>query len=205
MASQITHVPYAKKVLEKFLTDREVDERSFFVGTLFPDIRYLGVIEREKTHIVDPTVENLKKLSNSFELGKYTHSLIDYEREKTLERLGMYKEIEPTKLSVYAMKFIEDEFTYPLISDWNKYIKFLNGVTDKEKELVGEESARTWHELLQDFFRQPPNTESMIHLAKSLRGFTDELLEGILNEEIKIKKNAAAMKIIGQTYQGLFG
>jgi len=33
MASQITHIPYGKKVLDLFLSDQKIDEAKFFVGT----------------------------------------------------------------------------------------------------------------------------------------------------------------------------
>ncbi len=42
MASQITHIVYANVVRKKFLADREIDEAKFYVGNVFPDIRYLG-------------------------------------------------------------------------------------------------------------------------------------------------------------------
>lgn len=42
MASQITHIVYGKVVLDKFLRDKGVDENKFYVGTVFPDIRYGG-------------------------------------------------------------------------------------------------------------------------------------------------------------------
>lgn len=203
MASQITHILYGKKVLDLFLRDKVVDEKSFFIGTLFPDIRYLGVIDREKTHDFTPTVEGLRNINNSFELGMYTHSFVDFEREKTLERLGAYNVMEKTKLSSYAMKFIEDEITYDLILDWNKYQAYLDEILEEETRLVSKESVEKWHKLLQRYF-QRPTWDNVIAFAKELEGFTPEILNAIRVEETKIKANPKAMEIIRNTYSSLF-
>jgi hypothetical protein len=204
MASQITHIPYGKKVLDLFLSDQPVDEKKFFIGTLFPDIRYLGVIDREKSHFSNPTVEGLRNITSDFEKGMYAHALIDIEREKTLEHLGAYNFIEGNKVTTYAMKFIEDELAFDLVPDWSKYINYLDDILIEEEDLVTKEPAKKWHGLLQVYFSDKPTWNSVVTLASALQGFNTETLTLVKNEIEKIKQDTKAMEIIGKTYSELF-
>ena len=203
MASQITHIPYGKKVLDLFLSDKKVEESKFFVGTVFPDIRYLGVIDRDKTHVFNPTIEGLRDLTDSFELGVYAHSLVDYEREKTLEKLGAYEAIEKNKLSIYAMKFVEDEVSYDLISDWSHYVDFFDHVLSEESQLVEAGAVEKWHNLLRGYF-QKPTWDTVTNFAKELKGFIPEVLNAVRVEEAKIRDNRKVMEITRGTYNALF-
>ncbi|MBI3954452.1 hypothetical protein HY333_00230 [Candidatus Collierbacteria bacterium] len=203
MASQITHVPYGKKVLDLYLRDQIKDERKYFIGTLFPDIRYLGVIDRASTHVNAPSNDELKNIEGDFQLGMYAHSLVDYERERVLEKMGIYSLVDKTKPLIYAMKFIEDEITFDLISDWDKYIVYLDEVLEEEIELVPADSARQWHGLLRSFF-QRPNWETVTNFALGLKGFTREVLEAVKVEEGKIRDDIKAMELIRGTYEAMF-
>lgn len=78
MATSITHVVFAQKVFERFFSDK--DKLEFFIGTLFPDIRHLGVIARERTHFHNLTIEEIQRKS-SFMAGVMFHSLLDEVRE----------------------------------------------------------------------------------------------------------------------------
>lgn len=48
MATPITHIVLTEKVFEKFFKDKT--RKDFFIGTSFPDIKYLKVIDRDKSH-----------------------------------------------------------------------------------------------------------------------------------------------------------
>jgi hypothetical protein len=204
MASQITHIPYAKKVLDMFLSGQKIDEKKFFIGTLFPDIRYLGVIAREKSHYLDPTVEGLLTIDGDFEKGRYTHALIDLERERTLTRLGAYDLLDNGPFVTFAMKFIEDEFSYNLIYDWNKYINFMNEVLSEEESLVSKEAVQQWHILIQKYFSSKPTPETVVVFSKDLKSFNPEYIPPTLKEMAKIRENSRVMEIIKNTGDNLF-
>jgi hypothetical protein len=48
MAAPITHIALAEKLYGQYFSDK--NKQDFFVGTSLADIRYLGTIERDKTH-----------------------------------------------------------------------------------------------------------------------------------------------------------
>ncbi len=205
MASQITHIPYGKKVLDQFLSDQNIDEAKFFVGTLFPDIRYLGTINREKTHVNNPTLEQLRNIPGDFEKGMYAHGFIDIKREELLERLGAYDVIQKnSRFTSTAMKFVEDEFSYSLIDDWGKYIEYLNTVFPEELNFVPKNTATKWHTLLKNYFNEKPSQSSVVALANNLRGFNQEIIQLVSDEVDNIKSNPKLMEIIQRTYSELF-
>ena len=203
MASQITHIPYGEKVLSLFLKDKQVDERKFYIGTVFPDIRYLKVIDRDKTHIDNPSIEGLKEVTNSFELGIYTHALVDQERERVIGKLSFYKIIPNDSITTYAAKFLEDEITYPLFKDWPKVVSFFDDILEEEIRLVPKEAAAKWHKMLQDYFESPPDKTSVTRLAVTL-GFENKLIQAATNRVEELRGNPKAMEIIKTTYGELF-
>ena len=203
MASQITHISYGRKVIDLFLKDKQVDERKFYIGTVFPDIRYLKVIDRDKTHIDNPTTKGLKENTNSFELGCYTHALIDQERELTIKRSGFYEVLPNDSITTYAAKFLEDEIMYPLFKGWSEIIAYLDYITDEELKLIPKEAAYKWHKMLQDYFKSPPNKTSVTEFAEAL-GFDDKLIQAVTNRVEELRWNPKAMNIIKATYGELF-
>lgn len=203
MASQITHIPYGEKVLSLFLKDKPVDERKFYIGTVFPDIRYLKVIDRDKTHVANPSIEGLKEITNSFELGFYTHALIDKEREQTIKRLGFYNVLPSDRITTYAAKFLEDEIAYPLFKEWPKVISYLKSTLEEEIVLVPKEAAAKWHEMLQNYFESPPDKASVTKLAAALE-FDSKLIQAVTNGVGELRGNSKIMEIIKATHGELF-
>lgn len=203
MASQITHIPYGKKVLDKFLSGRKIDEKKFYIGTLFPDIRYLGSIEREITHPANPTIEHLQVLTNDFEIGAYTHVLVDIERENVLQKLGAYNLLVPEPITFYAMKQIEDELTYNLYPDWGKIISYLDTILPEELVLAKEGPVRKWHNLLKKYFSSSPNPEMFKQLAKEIN-IDDAVIDLIEKKRKLIKEDQKLMGIIKDTYANIF-
>lgn len=87
MAAPITHIILADKIFNRYFADK--DKRDFYVGTSFPDIRYMGIIKREKTHFIDLDIKTLQQLP-SFEAGMKFHSLVDIVRENYMRSRGVY-------------------------------------------------------------------------------------------------------------------
>ncbi len=204
MASQITHIVYGKVVLDKFLKDKGVDEDKFYIGTVFPDIRYLGAIEREKTHITEPKQSELLNNNDSFCMGVYAHSMIDREHARVVEERGLWNIIQRNKFSVYAWKFIEDVVTYSYFDDWESVSKALNNILDEETSVVDENVAKKWHQILSVYFQQPPSIETALVFARELKGFSPEVVREMRMEMEKIEGSPEAMKIIRDTHSDLF-
>ena len=58
MAAPITHIVLTNKIFNKYFSNKEKGD--FFIGASFPDIRYLKVIKREKTHFNNITLNEIK-------------------------------------------------------------------------------------------------------------------------------------------------
>jgi hypothetical protein len=81
MAAPIAHIFLAVQILVgpfKVMSH----EKEFIIGTSFPDIRYLKVIERAETHFENVTLNDIKKETNSFKAGMLFHSFVDQKREE---------------------------------------------------------------------------------------------------------------------------
>ncbi len=205
MASQITHVIYGQLVLDKFLKQKKnLDLRDFFIGTLFPDIRYRARLEKLKTHVVIESPDLLMddKLS-SFQTGLYVHCLIDFERERVVNKLGFYNHFPLDVFTSYAMKFIEDEFTYRRFADWERARGYLDSILDEERRYTSDKVVKEWHRGLQNYFSEPPNQKTTRALAE-LAYISDDVLVRSEKRIGETKKSESAMKIIEVTQDNLF-
>ncbi len=200
MASQVTHIVYASFIKQKFFLEREFDLKKYYIGNVFPDIRYLGVISRDLTHFKDPIISEMKKFKDPFQLGMYAHSLIDWEREKCLNKLGLYEILEKDRLNTLALKLLEDEMNYRLFDNWKQIAAYLDDVL-QEESMVPLESAKRWHNLLQDYFLKK---KTALDLAEKV-GIQTEIMNH-LGERIEfLKRNEKVVRIIEETPRTLFG
>ena len=186
MANQITHIVLAEKVSDQLFN--KFDRKSFLVGTVFPDIRYLNVINREKTHPKGLSFKDILDEHNSFIAGLKYHSLVDEVREKYIVEKGVYSLIPPSKFIIQALKTYEDEVLYSNVSDWNQVVSYLDDVLPEERELVEQtDKVKIWHSSMQEYFKSAPTDESR-----------KDLITGIgLSEEIAIEIN----RVINQMRQ----
>lgn len=116
MANQITHIVLAEKLSDRLFSI--FDREAFLIGTVFPDIRYLKVIERDKTHFKGLSFQDILDEKNSFIAGMKYHSLVDEVREKYMIENGVYTFIPPSKYITQALKIFEDEVLYQNVLDW---------------------------------------------------------------------------------------
>ena len=107
MSAPITHIVIAKELLDT--QPDTFSKRDFFIGTSFPDIRYLKVIERDKTHNPKTTLSEVLNTTNSFRSGLLFHSLVDEVREKSIQDNDIYSLIPKLKYITQALKLVEDE------------------------------------------------------------------------------------------------
>lgn len=174
MAAPITHIVLADKVLKNL---PNISRKEFFIGTSFPDIRYIRVIERDKTHAKDISLEDIKN-KDSFQAGFLLHSLVD-----TLQvayHLNHKNERAPEKgLMLQAFKLFEDKVLYEKLSDWNTIAGYMDSVLPQETELVAnKDNVVKWHNILKDYMSQAPSPESRAPFFKELY-FTPEQTQQI--------------------------
>jgi hypothetical protein len=200
MASQIAHIVYGNKVKIKFLKKNNIDEKKYFIGNVFPDIRYLRVISRDETHPKNPELEKLQKIDDPFKLGVYTHSFVDWEREKTLKRLGMYDEVENETITKTAMKLVEDEILYPYYNNWKALSSYLEAILPEEESLVPRNAILKWHNLLEQYFLRKMDAIGVMNLI----GFENKVINAVIIKMEELRNNKKVMEIIKLTYFEIF-
>lgn len=203
MASQITHVPYSKKVLDLFLSDRRIDLREFYCGALFPDIRYLGKLNREDSHFFHTSIYDLRKIDDSFRLGFYTHSLIDEERERVVKKLNIDSLIPDQPLVGTIMKFLEDLVTFPMFDRWSEVIEYLEKPVSGELEILSKEVVMKWHRKLQNYFSRPPEIETALDLISGTTISEEQKSNGVALIKV-MRENNELMEKIKLIYDNLF-
>jgi hypothetical protein len=77
------------------------------MGTSFPDIRYLWVVNREFTHFEKLTIGNIRK-DKSFLAGIKFHSTLDEVREKFIVNNNTYELCRKSKYFTQSLKILED-------------------------------------------------------------------------------------------------
>jgi lipopolysaccharide export LptBFGC system permease protein LptF len=159
-AGPITHAYLAEKWIhyrERF----DVEESGTFMrGTLFPDIRYLGVISRNETHLKNVSLKDLVQDKNLFSKGKKLHSFIDEEREKMVVQWNIYEKLKNIPGQKYIstfLKLLEDEILFSK-SNWANVKKSLKIVDNHEKSSkISIENLVKWHQLLGKSFSVSPS------------------------------------------------
>lgn len=185
MPSEISHVVYAARLLTN-LGD-SVKEPSYWLGTVFPNIRHLNVVSRYPLHVDKVTLYSL--VSNTdFVTGMRVHAWIDatsvhfYHSYNAQELLPYHPLLKP------ALRITEDKLLYDYFPDWNLIHRLLNTVHEFETNLVDEEKfIKQWHTMLQNYFSHQPNKDSITdwlvregatkHSANEIYALSEQLAE----------------------------
>ncbi len=201
MAAPITHIALTEKIFDKFFKDKI--RKDFFIGTSFPDIRYLKVIDRNKTHYDSLSITNLEN-DESFSAGVKFHSILDQAREKFIVENDTYSLCPESKYITHSLKILEDEVFYQHVKDWNLYTEYLNEILQNEKDYgVAEKDLKKWHSLLQQYFQQQPNNGAVRNFTLGI-GFTEEITTEI-NENIAVMRaDKKIINIIKNLYKNFY-
>lgn len=199
MANQITHIVLAEKMSDQIFD--KFDQEAFLVGTVFPDIRYLKVIERDKAHFKELSFKDILDEQNSFTAGLKYHSLVDEVREKYMIGKGIYSIIPPSKFITQALKIYEDEVLYTNVSNWNQVVYILGRILPEEIRLVGQaDKVKMWHSLMQEYFKDTPTDISRKNFILGV-GFSEEIATEI-NELIdRMRQIPEVREIILDLYE----
>lgn len=200
MPLPITHIVLTEKVFNKFFKNKT--KKDFFIGTLFPDIRYLKVIAKNKTHYTNLSVSTLNK-AEPFLAGIKFHSILDQAREKFILENNTYSLCPKSKYITHSLKILEDEIFYRHIKDWKAYIDYLNEILPLEKKYkIAESDLKRWHLLLQRYFSKQPNSQIVDNFALDI-GFTKENANEINDNISKMRSNKKITAIIEKLYNNI--
>jgi hypothetical protein len=195
MASQIAHIVYAKKYLEKHPLPNG-DRDLFILGSVFPDIRRLAEnMTRKGTHcIFDPVDLNLEGLT-PFQAGWKFHVYCDMKREEILNKHGFYILTKDDGRFWQANKMLEDELLYNVYNNWEKLVHYLNNAPIvKLPEGLSRQSFELWYAIIAKYIEEEPSDKSMhIFISKQpIFKKADEIIARV-NE---LRKNKAAVEIL---------
>ena len=193
MAGPITHLVLAERVFDRHFPN--MAKRDFFLGTSFPDIRYLKVIEREATHMEGLRVEDLQS-DDAFTAGLKFHSIVDIARETFYNEVGLYTHCPASKFITQSVKILEDELFYDQLGDWAAVASMFNDIVPQEREFgIPDEALQKWHALLQKYVAERPTPNAVLAFAQAL-GFPDSVGHE-MNESIAImKENSTVLDFI---------
>lgn len=198
MAAPITHIVLANTVFEKYFA--KMTKEDFFVGTSFPDIRYLDVIERNKTHFPDVNIAALQQLS-AFDAGLKFHSLVDKMREDFMISHKVYSLVPESTFITQALKFFEDQVLYEKYADWQNVAKYFEKVREEEMNYgVKAEDIQRWHRFLESYFLHQPN-ERNIRDFVTLIGQPDRVFREIIGLIETLKKSSELKQGILEFYK----
>ena len=160
MAAPVTHIVLASKILPRYFS--KVDKAAFIVGTSFPDIRYLKVIEREKTHVFTGDIASISQ-TNSFEAGVNLHVLVDHIRGEYMKQKSIYDLTPQSPFITQALKIYEDQVLCSKIGDWQEIAKYFQTIYPEEQNYeIPEGKIKEWHELISEYLSEQPAQEETI-------------------------------------------
>ena len=139
----------------------ENQKAAFFLGTLFPDIRYIAKLSRTQTHESEVTLERIKDTQDPFLKGMRLHVFVDVLREEFLQERQVCEKL--TKISgdkILSLKFLEDEILYSMRQEQESFYIAAYFDTYTEGELkfnLPSEILRQWHQLNQSYLCQRPS------------------------------------------------
>ena len=160
-AGPVMHVMLGERWLAKYAPNYTAEEkRIFLLGTVFPDIRYLGVIDKNKTHFKSVTLQNVYQGNSPFKRGMLFHSYVDDFRNKIVLQSGLNKNLQaiPSRYRGTFLKLVEDQILHEQ-APREAFIQTLSEIPEDEKQFnIPPKSLMQWHTGLTLYFSTLPST-----------------------------------------------
>lgn len=199
MAAPLTHLILADKIYQKHFVGR--NRELYLLGTSFPDIRYLGTIDRSKTHFLVSSIEDCID-EDDFICGMKIHSLVDIYRNQFMEANGIQGELLPTPNMVRGLKIFEDMVGFELYLNENHLFSFFNTVLPKtaQKILPDDAILLRWYGLLSMYCNQKPSVRSQMNFLQAIVVDPKKQSE-ILDAIEKYKQNSKLKALIEEFFK----
>lgn len=226
MASQVAHVVYAKKYLDRHPA---MNADLFLLGTLLPDVRRVtDKVSRKDTHIIYEELDLEFRNLPAFEAGYRYHLWCDMRREEILSKYDFYK-LSYTIDHDVPPKLLEDELVYEKYQNWEKLRYLLNNppeikiyigvssafapadakaLTGKKDSAdfdlkVSQETIEKWYAILAKYFEKKPDDKTMkafLFKQRKLRKNCDELVDLVR----KLRNNPKVVEILSKISDEIF-
>ncbi|HOY56090.1 MAG TPA: hypothetical protein PLH37_01570 [bacterium] len=189
MPLPFSHLVLSDIVLKKNNQIDNINESHYFIGSVFPDIRYLAKLPREKTHLAIGNSElifnKLKQESNYFEKGILAHLYVD---QIFLEYFNDY--LTQNKNSYYPILFLLEQKVFNDFGLAEKFAPYFDSVLIDEanKYSINIEIVKKWHSLIQKYLSSGMNADFSCEFLRQI-GMDDNFLNEIMQGVEKIKNN----------------
>jgi len=202
MASQIAHVVYAKKYLDRHPA---MNADLFLLGTLLPDIRRVtDEVKRKDTHILHEELDLEFEGITPFEAGWKFHLWCDMRREEILNKYEFYK-LSYTIDHDVPPKLLEDELVYEKYKNWEKLRLILNNPPEIKIGLdVSQETIEHWYAILAKYFEKKPDDKTIkafLFKQRKLRRQAEELVDLVG----KLRENSKVVEILPKVSEEILG
>jgi|GEM_PF-7010414 hypothetical protein len=176
-STPITHAYLAKIWIEQSNTKTEEEQildKDFLLGSVYPDIRYVAAISREKTHKKNVTKDDIKSAKTRFLSGCKLHSFIDEQREQFVTDSKIYswleEECKDNPLLHFAfisnkyalLCILEDEIIRKKYS-FEELVEHFNKIhTEEINDGITGKNVEAWHNFLKAYFKGTVTKEDEI-------------------------------------------
>lgn len=150
--------------------------RAVVLGTVYPDIRYLGEHSRSETHPADVTIQSIAEAETPFQQGVLLHVFLDDERWRLIQEWNVHALLDEAAPGLSPidrdtfLKLVEDE----ILSEnrmWLTVQRYLTIVIPEEIENgTSLHTALRWHMIVSRYLSDGPSNVFR-QLALAGRGF----------------------------------
>ena len=198
MAAPATHIVLAEKVFNRIFEGR--NEKLFMMGTSFPDIRYLGAVDRGRTHFDVSKIGDLDNLPD-FIAGMKFHSLVDMVREKYVKDNGLYSLFPESKFLTQCVKMLEDKILMTKFDDWDRVARYFDEVIIEEREFgIRVEDIEKWHGFLKALFFSRNASDASVYEFAEMIGRPREMAE----EMVRVMNGATNQLRVNQIIENFY-
>lgn len=158
MPSTLAHLAYAQRLADVHPVE---DTAAYLRGTIFPDIRYLGVIDRSQSHRSDVTMAEVLSEAEPWKRGWLLHCWLDVIWNTYWTQFGLDPNALTNRGLWMAVKRIEDELLLPTIFDKPGTAVAL-AMSDAPAEAFGVKAAdiRRWGAMIGGQLTAPAGVQS---------------------------------------------
>ena len=216
MASQVAHIVYAKKFLDRLekgemredFFDNETTKKilthrdEFLLGCVFPDVRLVAEnIARKDTHMFFAQVDLDFRDLTVFQAGWKFHVYCDMKREEILNHYNFYGITQEIEKSWTANKLLEDELVYGVYNNWEKLKHYFNNIPQLELPAgLARETVEFWYAIVAKYIEGQPNNRTMhIFITKS-KQLDVQKTDHIIEKVDRLRKNPVVLEILKKVY-----
>jgi len=196
MASQIAHIIYARKYLQKHPMPNG-DADLFMLGCVFPDIRRIDeAIKRKDTHLCYENCDLNFDGLGAFEAGWKFHLYCDMKREEILNSYNFYSLPNTVDFWNQSAKMLEDELVYDDYSNWEKLVSFFNNAPYFDASVgVSRQTVSLWYAIVARYIEKKPDSKAMhVFLSKQIK--VSERADEVVATIDKLRQSAKVVKLL---------